>query len=543
VTFQPFDRVQILALDSVSWDLLLPLAREGVMPALAEFLRRASFGPLHSTCPPHTAPAWTTFLTGRNPGRHGVIDFVAYDPRKRRFRFHDGLALRSSYWFSALVAGGKTYGSLFLPRNYPPRAEPGSYVVSGFEAPGLHSRFIAPEDLRTALLSSVPDPFFNFEDQWEPDREDDEAFARNIERAMRAVDNVERLVVHLQRNRPVDVQVAYLQATDVLFHKGWRWCDPATRGKNLRRAELTDRFFRRLDQLIARVLFMQGPSRFNAIDAQPARTLNVLVSDHGHCLARGRIYVNSLLRDWGWLTPLGSLTRAAHRVRLWSLRSGERRARMRELPLDWRRTRAYLAHVGIYGFVYLNLRGREPQGVVAPEQFESVRNALRDRLLAERIPGSNEPLFPHVHKGEEIYSRKKELQLPDLILVPARGFFPRKKIVSGSCVRVTPKAVGGVHDVDGVYAFSGPGVVVGQGLEPGPKAQIADFMPTLLAALGVPAPADLDGRVLDFVFEHPPRLRTAEAAVETPTNIGAEAYTPEEQALVERRLMDLGYLE
>ena len=117
--FIPFKKVIILALDSVCWDLMIPLAEEGVMPTLGAYLRRANYGVLESTCPPHTAAAWTTFLTGKDPGQHGVIDFVRFDPTKHVFTFHDSVLHRHDYLLSRLTDAGFSCGSIFLPRNLP----------------------------------------------------------------------------------------------------------------------------------------------------------------------------------------------------------------------------------------------------------------------------------------------------------------------------------------------------------------------------------------------------------------------------------------
>jgi hypothetical protein len=104
--FVPYDRVLVLALDSVCWEVLLPLAEDGTMPALASFLKGASYGVLESTIPPHTAAAWTTWLTGKDPGQHGVIDFVRFDPAKHRFRFHDSSVQRDSSMLNILSKAG-----------------------------------------------------------------------------------------------------------------------------------------------------------------------------------------------------------------------------------------------------------------------------------------------------------------------------------------------------------------------------------------------------------------------------------------------------
>src|SRR5436190_11110557 len=128
--FAPYDRVLVLALDSVCWEVLLPLVNDGTMPALGSFLQKACHGVLESTIPPHTAAAWTTWLTGKDPGQHGVIDFVRFDPTAHRFRFHDSTVQRGSSIFNLLSNAGISCGSIFLPRNYPPYELKDGYIVS-----------------------------------------------------------------------------------------------------------------------------------------------------------------------------------------------------------------------------------------------------------------------------------------------------------------------------------------------------------------------------------------------------------------------------
>src|SRR5262245_20790539 len=144
--FVPYDRVLVLALDSVCWDVLLPLVEDGTMPALGSFLKHAHYGVLESTIPQHTAAAWTTWLTGKNPGQHGVIVFVRFDPKAHRFRFHDSTVQRNSSILSLLSNAGVTAGSIFLPRNYPPYPLEDGYIISGFETPSTESKFAEPEE-------------------------------------------------------------------------------------------------------------------------------------------------------------------------------------------------------------------------------------------------------------------------------------------------------------------------------------------------------------------------------------------------------------
>jgi predicted AlkP superfamily phosphohydrolase/phosphomutase len=543
-TFQPYDRILILALDSVCWDMLLPLAQDGTMSALAAFLRRAHYGVLESTIPPHTAAAWSTFLTGKDPGRHGIVDFVRFDPVAHRFSFHDSGASQADSIFTRLSDAGVTCGSIFLPRNYPPFPLHDGYVVSGFETPNTECKFTYPSDLRDEVLGISPDLHFNFENDW-GDASTDEGFAQNIERGVEAIDLLERMAVHFQRDRPVKVQVAYLQATDILFHKAWRWCDTRTCNENPYRREQIKKFFRRVDQMLNRVfgLHSSASQRMRPGGAGgPGRTLRLICSDHGHGPSNGRVFINNLLQEWGYLKQLGSLGRASRQFKLLTtFDAAARRTKSREMGLDWSATKAYLAHVGIYGFVYMNLRGREPQGIIAPEDFEAERDRLIARFMKEKIPGTDQQLFVKVYKGEEIYARKKELNLPDLVVVPADGYYPRKKLTRGPSVRSTPNSVGGVHRSEGVYAFEGDGIIPSLGV--GARASIADIAPTLLAALGQPVPRAMTGRPIPEIFEIPPPTQYVDDNGFNPTIPRSDVYSKDEEQEIEKRLSDLGYLE
>lgn len=543
--FVPYDRVLVLALDSVCWSVLLPLAEDGTMPALASYLKSASYGVLESTIPPHTAAAWTTWLTGKDPGQHGVVDFVRFDPTKHRFRFHDSTVQRDSSILNVLSKAGISCGSIFLPRNYPPYPLEDGYIISGFETPDVKSNFTEPRELREDILNVSPELHFNFEDDWEEDV-DDAAFSRNIDRAIGAVEMLESLAVHFQRTRPTRVQVAYLQATDILFHKAWKWCDPNSKQtrENPRRRELIQKFFRRVDASINRILGLHSSEsrRIPSAGSNP-KTLRLICSDHGHGSSEGRIFVNNLLKDWGYLRPLGGIDKFTRKLAAFSFQKQVRKTRNKEMALDWSRTQAYMAHVGIHGYVYLNLQGREPQGIVSKKDFNKVRDGLIAKFKAEKIPGTTTPLFQNVYKGEEIYARKEEYNLPDIVLAAADGFFPRSKLSKKSPIQVSPNAVGGVHRPDGVYAFSGIGVVRSGSI--GQRASIADICPTILAALGQPIPSDVTGKPMQYIFEEPPPL-TVSAQVASISDAPApeqSVYSAEEQQAVEKRLSDLGYLE
>jgi predicted AlkP superfamily phosphohydrolase/phosphomutase len=307
------------------------------------------------------------------------------------------------------------------------------------------------------------------------------------------------------------------------------------------RRELIKKFFRRVDASINRILGLHSSESKRANGKNEPRVLRLICSDHGHGSSDGRIFVNNLLEEWGFLKRLAGLSKLARRMKSLSLKRADRKASNKELAVDWKRTRAYMAHVGIHGYVYLNLKGREPHGIVKPAEFENVRDELVAKFQALRIPGTDQPLFRAVYKGEAIYARKEEHALPDIVLAATGGFFPRSKLSKKKAIQVAPKAIGGVHRPEGVYALAGDGVRPSKGL--GGRASIADICPTLLAALGQPIPGDVVGKPMQFVFEKalPVRIdaQTQSAAGAASENV----YSQDEQREIEKRLGDLGYLE
>jgi predicted AlkP superfamily phosphohydrolase/phosphomutase len=215
-----------------------------------------------------------------------------------------------------------------------------------------------------------------------------------------------------------------------------------------------------------------------------------------------------------------------------------------DLAVDWPKTKACVVHAGIYGFLYLNLKGRQPHGSVEPEEYERLRDEIRERLLAETAQhpsGRTLQVFSEVHKTEQLYncSRKEHEWMPDLLLVPAEGLAVVRKIRGFSSVRwYSKRRMEGTHRVDGVVVINGPNVREGLRIE----ADIADITPTLLAVLGLRIPIDMEGKVLQEAFSPAPTIRF-EPPQQREEVSEEEVYTEEEKEALTQRLSDLGYLE
>ncbi len=418
--------ILLLGLDGATFDVLDPLVAAGELPTLARLLDTGARAPLASVVPPITPAAWASFMTGKEPGRHGVYDFRVYDPRRYDDAFVTSQALRERTLWELLSLAGRRVAIVGLPMTYPPRAAYGT-VVSGFDTPSVDASFTHPPELRARILASIPDYFLAaVPDATDPTLESDAAFESFVARVERAFEQRTEVALGLLADGPWDVLMVHYQDVDVLQHPAWRFiADPARdpgRHARLRRA------YGRLDDCLGRL-----------VARMPAETLVVAVSDHGFGAHTGRLFPNALLRRWGyldwhgrqrervrrslerWRRYLGLAHAAPAAEESWATRVRERSFR-RALPLRWRRTRAYVALAEIYGLLYVNLRGREPEGIVAPGgERDRLVDELRERLAAVRDPRDGVPVFADILPGATVYPHDPYDRRPALVLVPRPG--------------------------------------------------------------------------------------------------------------------------
>jgi len=535
------ERLLIIGLDGATFYILDPLLAAGRLPNLKAVMTEGVSGVLRSTQPPITPAAWTTFMTGKGPGLHGILDFETYDATTHTLTFNSTYEIREKTLWQLLSEKGLRVGSINVPMTYPPKPVNG-FMISGFETPSSSAQFTWPPELKQEIFRLIPN--YDYRTNWRRTAIGRRAQLReNLDYIAASFDQGARLTIYCGDKFGWDVLMVVFKLVDNLQHKAWKYLDPRTREKYPYEAELAARCFERLDRAIGELL--DYANRNNATV--------LIMSDHGHGSLDGKAQPNLLLKRWGYLVLRSPWEQARTRAEYWLHRLRKGRATRFEqgsrgiehdLAVDWSRTRACVMHAGIYGYLYINLKGRGPHGVVEQTEYESLRDELAARLRAEttRTPdGRTVPIFQHVFKPEELYRCRRESNpnLPDLLLAPHPGFAVVRKIRGWQPVRwCSERRLEGTHRVEGVLAVRGPNVRRGVRLD----ADIIDITPTALAALGLRVPVDMEGRVLQDVFtrelviEHEPPVEKVERAAE-------EAYTAEERRVLEKRLADLGYLE
>ncbi len=535
------ERLLIIGLDGATFDVLDPLMDSGRMPNLRRFIREGVSGILESTKPPITPAAWTTFMTGKGPGRHGIVDFEKYDVHTHTLTFNSTFEIREKTIWEILSEKGLRVGTVNVPMTYPPRQVNG-FAISGFETPSIEHDFTWPRELKQDILRLIPN--YNYRTNWRRKAFGGDSILReNLEYICGSFDQGLELTRYCGNKFGWDVLMLVFKLVDNLQHKAWKYLDPRYRMQYPRRAEMAAECFRRLDGVLGEL--------FAYADEHGATTL--IMSDHGHGSLDGKAQPNLLLREWGFLSLRSpweqASTRAAHwlhRLTKGKVTRFEQGARgiERDLAVDWSRTKACVMHAGIYGFLYINLKGRGPIGIVEPDEYDALRDELAARFMAaETIDREGDPvrIFPEVYKTEELYgcSREENPGMPDLLLSPQPGLAVVRKIRGRSPVRwCSPARLEGTHRLEGVFAMRGPNVRRGQRI----RSNIVDLTPTALAALGLRVPVDMEGRPLveaftrELVIEREPPIRKV-------FEEHSEVYSEADRRLLEQRLSELGYLE
>jgi len=295
-----------------------------------------------------------------------------------------------------------------------------------------------------------------------------------------------------------------------------------------------------------------------------------VVSDHGFGPCLGRIDVNQILVDAGVAQREGAVRRltrradqAVDRLRLWHVKRGDPKARSAsfatsvsaQFPFDWKRTLAFAPHQDTAAMIYMNTparfgSARNTPPLFTPREIDEAREETA-RALSEAVhPETGEPLFPKIIATAEAYGVDPAREgYPDLIAMPDAPYWVRTKLGSGrgGWVSADPN-LPGTHRPEGVVALAGTGLAPGRYL----NANLIDFAPTILRLLGQPIPDHIEGSPIGSARSVPKSTRADAPAVSRidPPQEPVEGphrrpfeYSPEEQAIIEQRLADLGYLE
>ncbi len=538
------NRVLVVGLDSAPLGLMLPWAEAGHLPTFAGIFGSGSYGDLYSEIPV-TPVAWSTIYTGKNPGKHGILGFRNHKPGT-----YDHVVVNSTLRDSREVwdlagAAGKKVVVVNAPLTYPPKPVNG-YLVCGFMAPSVTDRITYPSSLANEIKDLVPNYRVGT-----PPSYIKSLYLKHLHETIRIVGEV---ALHLMQKVDWDLAFVVFKETDEVQHSFYD--QP---GKMLG-------LYKRVDKILADMLQVGG------------KELRVIVvSDHGGEAVTKRFNAAEFMRREGLLhlstaKPRGSAglfqfaARAIFQTDMqWLLdvplsqklldrllRARSRRAKASKEDgfysgaIDWEKTSAFISSgVGLR----INLKGREPRGMVEPAEFETVRTGIAKKFAEVADPDTGMTVFRYARPTEEVLSGPHLDSAPDILCLPNTGYLPTEALTSFDPLAVAAAHRSlfsrstlwcGTHSPYGVVAIGGPGVAKGTIR----KATLEDIAPTVLYAMGLPVPGDVDGRVLleAFTEEHRRDNQVIVEAAGGQQEAAPETLSADEERQVEERLKQLGYL-
>jgi predicted AlkP superfamily phosphohydrolase/phosphomutase len=432
--------------------------RRAEFPVLNRLISEGHFGAMRSSDPPITIPAWMVMATGQDAGRLGLYGF-----RHRTGYTYDKMWIANSQsikepavWDFIGAKGGQSV-LVSVPPSYPPRKIAGN-LVSCFITPGPENAYTYPAELKAELEAKfgpyVFDVVFRTEDR---DQIRDAIFDMTVKRF--------KVLEYLIQNKPWDLFWFVEIGVDRIHHAFWKYYDkshhlyePGNPYENV----IID-YYKLLDAKIGALL-----------GKVPADTVVLVISDHGAKRMKGAFCVNE------WLIEQGDLV----------LKEPPKRgATIEKTPIDWDRTKAW-GWGGYYARIFMNVEGREPRGIIKPEDYEEERDALADRLRAIRGP-QGEAWATHIIKPNEYYADLRG-DYPDLMVYFDDLYWRSAGTLGWGTMFLAENDTGpddAVHAQYGMYIL----------FDPRDKASvrkdidITDVAPSILKILGLPVPKDMKG--------------------------------------------------
>jgi predicted AlkP superfamily phosphohydrolase/phosphomutase len=551
------NKLLVIGLDGASFNVLDPLIEKGYLPHIGRLIAGGARGDLETTFPPITAVAWSSFMTGKNPGKHGIFEFVRRDHHSNRelavnASFRQGRAI-----WDLLGDAGKRVIVHNFPCTYPPH-EINGLMIADFMTPRGRRDFAYPGP----LLAEIEAEFGNYRLHLS------QTYAEgNVEAVLDELfDELEykaKVAEYLMTRYDWDAFFQYFWGTDRIQHELWHIIDDQHPRHNKSEARAyRDRvhgYFRRVDAIVGRLIELAG-----------ADPIVMIASDHGFGPAHKYCSLNIWLLQEGFLKlKPGVATRVKKLMFSLGLTPEFAFRLTRRIPaalrpargvssqpgaskllgkfflsfndVDWSRSVAFSK--GNYGQIYVNLKGREPKGVVADHQYEAVRDTIIERLRGIKDPTTRKTWIGQVFRREDIYSGPLVGDAPDIAFLPAdMRYLPLGNAdFTSNKFMVDAFGISGCHRMNGVMIANGNGIKPDSILD---GTRIYDMAPTLLYLADQSVPDDMDGRVLtdmfsaDYLNKHAIRF----SATGDDRQITGVEYSDEENADVLERLKSLGYV-
>lgn len=558
-------KILIIGLDGATFTLLKPLMDQGLMPTLKNIMEKGVSGELRSTIPPITGPAWSSFMTGLNPGEHGIYDFLIRDEKTGNdIPINARLRHGKAFW-EYLSAAGKKVIVLNVPVTYPPTPVNG-VMVSDFLTPSGKRDFIYPPE----LVDELEDKFGKYPLYFRmPIASPGLSDANTISflNELNGIMEYKFQAAHYLYDKFAgDFVMLHIWGTDRIQHELWNFFDEShSQFKKRKKEKFYDQilnYYKKLDHQICCLIEHVGED-----------SNLFIVSDHGFGPINWMIDLNQWLLSHGYITIKKNLS---SRIRYamwrkgltfelvfrifvqrmlkytWKLWDTTPEKFIRSLPqrsikfllgindIDWNHTKAFATY---YGGIYINRKGVHPNGCVASEsEAASLCKSIVAELKQLSNPMTGELIDGDIFQREDTFHGPYARNCPDIVYLPMN-----KKYLAGSFmgfgsnkIIVDSVTLPGNHTLMGILMAKGPCIQTTKSIA---GATLLDMAPTILYLMGHKIPENMTGRVLKELFT-PEFLAKNPVEYMVPEKVQKEddILSAEEQKDVVDKLKGLGYL-
>lgn len=428
----------VIGLDGTPYSLIQKLSQQGICPNISKLISVGSLREMKSAHPAISSVAWTSFMTGVNPAKHGVFGFMDRIPKTYDTYFPNSRHVMSKTIWDILGNYNKRSVVINVPSTYP-ASEMNGILIAGFVAIDLVRATYPPTlvpllkeigykiDVETQLINESKDKLF-------------EDLFLTLEKRTNAI-------LHFLKNEVWELFIGIFTETDRLHHFFWEFMEK----NDPKYTPLFLDYYKTIDTALGKIM--------ENIDKD---TTLILLSDHGFCGLKQEVYINYWLKEEGFLHFRTNLPKALSDI-------GEG-------------TKAYCLDPGR---IYINLKGREPHGCVEPgKEYDQIRGTLISKLIEIKDPVTGIHIIDRIHKREDIYKGTYFDRAPDLIIEPKHGYDLKGALYKESFLG---KGIfSGMHTYDDAFVYINHKNITKRPLE------IVDVAATILESLNIPVPGDMD---------------------------------------------------
>lgn len=530
-------KVFVIGLDGGTFNVINPLIKEGKLPNIARIMEEGVYAYLDSTIPPLTPVAWPSMFTGKLPGKHGVFDFSLptrnYNEKTKeieRKRVNSTFIKSKALW-ELLSEGGKRCIVIDVPLTYPPRRINGlmiSRVMATQRMKVTYPKELYRKLTRRKLLyarkieDNLPEEHTGLDEKAKKSLD----ISKYLQEILKDIDNKVRLIRYLNDNYAWDFFMAVFMESDRAGHGFW---------KDQRKVK---KVYEKLDEAIGRI--------FSIL---PNNCLKFIVSDHGFKDIKGGFFLNEWLLKHGYVYKTFILDKKSKALfknlnkfkEDFHKKPGKHMGRFKfKQKIDYEKSLAYLYSETSYG-LRINLKGRDPEGVVEPEAYEPLRERLIRELKNINDPLNGERIFGDVLKKEDVIGRANDdYPACDIYLLPKNMDYLLKSLNNSN--NIFKRGNGGFHRKEGIFFALGDEFKRNFNAQ---KLSIMDVTPTILHLMDVETPRDLDGRIRKEIFNETSDSykRMIKFGKSSQKLTREERFSKKEEEKLKQSLKALGYIE